>query len=59
MDNVISTAHRLCWTDTFVEAVGNDAITGIIDVLNGRLPPFVVNSDAKAHARVQSRGPHG
>jgi phosphoglycerate dehydrogenase-like enzyme len=54
MDNVISTAHCLCWTDTFVEAVGNDAITGIIDVLNGRLPPFLVNSDAKAHAHVQS-----
>ena len=54
MDNVISTAHCLCWTDTFVEAVGNDAISGIIDVLNGRLPPFVVNSEAKGHARVQS-----
>ena len=53
MDNVISTAHCLCWTDTFVEAVGHDAISGIIDVLNGRLPPFVVNSEAKAHARVQ------
>jgi phosphoglycerate dehydrogenase-like enzyme len=54
MDNVISTAHCLCWTDTFVEAVGNDAISGIIDVLNGRLPPFVVNSEAKGHTRVQS-----
>ena len=54
MDNVISTAHCLCWTDRFVEAVGRDAITGIIDVINGRLPPFVVNPEAKAHARVQS-----
>ena len=53
MDNVISTAHCLCWTDTFVEAVGNDAITGIVDALNGRLPPYVVNPDAKAHARVR------
>ena len=40
MGNVISTAHCLCWTDTFVEAVGHDAITGIIDVINGR-PAFV------------------
>jgi phosphoglycerate dehydrogenase-like enzyme len=54
MDNVISTAHCLCWTDTFVEAVGHDAIFGIIDVINGRLPSFVVNSEAKAHARVQA-----
>jgi phosphoglycerate dehydrogenase-like enzyme len=53
MDNVISTAHCLCWTDTFVEAVGNDAITGVVDALNGRLPPYVVNPDAKAHARVR------
>jgi D-3-phosphoglycerate dehydrogenase len=43
MDNVISTAHCLCWTDTFVDAVARDAIAGIIDVMNGRLPPFVVN----------------
>jgi phosphoglycerate dehydrogenase-like enzyme len=53
MDNVISTAHCLCWTNSFVEAVGHDAISGVIDVLNGRLPSFVVNSHAKAHARVQ------
>jgi phosphoglycerate dehydrogenase-like enzyme len=54
MDNVISTAHCLCWTGSFTEAVGHDAISGIIAVLNGRLPSFVVNSEAKAHARVQS-----
>ena len=54
MDNVISTAHCLCWTDSFVEAVANDAISGIIDAMNGRWPSFVVNSEAKNHARVRS-----
>jgi phosphoglycerate dehydrogenase-like enzyme len=54
MDNVISTAHCLCWTDTFVDAVARDAIAGIIDVMNGRLPPFVVNPEANDHARVRS-----
>jgi phosphoglycerate dehydrogenase-like enzyme len=54
MDNVISTAHCLCWTDSFVDAVARDAITGIISVLQGRLPDFVVNSDAKTHARVRA-----
>ncbi len=54
MDNVISTAHCLCWTDSFTEAVGRDAISGIIEVMYGRLPPFVVNLEAKAHARVRS-----
>ena len=36
-----------------MEAVGHDAISEIIEVMNGRLPPFVVNSEAKAHARVR------
>jgi phosphoglycerate dehydrogenase-like enzyme len=54
MENVISTAHCLCWTDSFVDAVARDAISGIILVLNGRLPPFIVNSEAKEHAHVQS-----
>jgi phosphoglycerate dehydrogenase-like enzyme len=54
MGNVISTAHCLCWTDSFVEAVARDAITGIINVVQGRLPDFVVNSEAKIHPRVRA-----
>jgi phosphoglycerate dehydrogenase-like enzyme len=54
MENVISTAHCLCWTDSFVDAVARDAITGIINVVQGRLPDFVVNSEATAHPRVRA-----
>jgi phosphoglycerate dehydrogenase-like enzyme len=54
METVIPTAHCLCWTDFFVEAVARDAISGIIAVLSGKWPEFVVNSAAKAHARVQT-----
>jgi phosphoglycerate dehydrogenase-like enzyme len=54
METVIPTAHCLCWTDSFVEAVARDAISGIITVLSGRWPEFVVNPAAKAHARVQT-----
>jgi D-3-phosphoglycerate dehydrogenase len=53
MDSVISTAHCLCWTDSFVDAVARDAITGVIDVIQGRLPDFVVNSEARTHPRVR------
>ena len=53
MENVITTAHCLCWTDSFVDAVACDAISGIVDVLNGRLPRFVVNPEARKHARVR------
>jgi phosphoglycerate dehydrogenase-like enzyme len=54
METVIPTAHCLCWTDSFVEAVARNAISGIIAVLNGHWPAYVVNPAAKAHARVQT-----
>ena len=54
METVIPTAHCLCWTDSFVEAVATDAISGIIAALNGRWPEYVVNPAVKAHARVQA-----
>jgi phosphoglycerate dehydrogenase-like enzyme len=56
MENVISTAHCLCWTDSFVDAVARDAITGILNVVRGRLPDFVVNSEATTHPRVRAWG---
>ena len=54
MVNVISTAHRLCWTDSFVNSVAKDAITGITSVVQGRLPDFIVNFEAKTHPRVRA-----
>jgi hypothetical protein len=54
METVIPTAHCLCWTDSFVEGVARDAISGIIAVLRDKWPEFVVNPAAKAHARVQT-----
>ena len=53
MENVISTPHCLCWTNSFVDAVARDAICGVINAVNGRLPEFVVNSEAKNHPRVR------
>ena len=40
--------------DSFVEAVGRDAIFGIIAALNGHWPEYVVNPAARAHARVRT-----
>ena len=54
METVIPTAHCLCWTDSFVDAVARDAISGIIAALNGHWPEYVVNPAAKAHGRVQA-----
>jgi hypothetical protein len=38
----------------FALTVPRDAISGIIAVLNGHWPEYVVNPAAKAHARVQT-----
>ena len=54
MDSVISTAHCLCWTDSFVDAVARDAITGIVNVVRGHLPDFIVNVEAKTYPRVRA-----
>ena len=59
METVIPTAHCLCWTGAFAEAVARDARSGIIAALNGYRPEHVVNPAAKAHERVKAwaRGP--
>ncbi len=54
IDNVLLTAHCLCWTNSFLDAVARDAISGIINVLDGRWPAFVVNTEVKTRARVKS-----
>lgn len=53
MESVIATPHSLCWTDTFMDGVAHDAISSIIDALDGRLPRHVVNPAAAGHPRVQ------
>jgi phosphoglycerate dehydrogenase-like enzyme len=52
LENVITTPHSLCWTDTFLAGVARDAITGIIDAMEGRLPRHIVNRAAIDHPRV-------
>jgi hypothetical protein len=36
---------------SFVNAVAKDAITGIINVVQGHLPDFIVNVEATTHPR--------
>jgi hypothetical protein len=44
----------LCWTDSFVVTVAKGAITGIINVVQGRRPNVVVNFEATTHPRVRA-----
>lgn len=53
MENVIVTPHSSCWTDTFMDGVARCAIKSILDVLDGRVPEFVVNRPALSHPRAK------
>jgi D-3-phosphoglycerate dehydrogenase len=52
MDNVVLTPHSLCWTDGFARAVGDSALTAIIDVAEGRTPRHAVNDVPKRTGKV-------
>lgn len=54
MDNVITTPHSLCWTDTFLDDVARSAIRSIVDVIQGRLPEHIVNRSAIDTPRVRN-----
>ena len=51
MDNVIVTPHSLCWTDECFHNMASTGLRSIVEVLNGRVPEFVVNRAVLQHAR--------
>ncbi|MDQ6672040.1 MAG: dehydrogenase [Chloroflexota bacterium] len=54
-DNVIVAPHAICWTDECFTAMGESACRSIVEVAAGRIPSFVVNSEALRHPRVRER----
>ena len=51
MDNVIVTPHSLCWTDECFHNMAAMGLRSIVEVLNGRIPEFLVNRAVLQHAR--------
>jgi phosphoglycerate dehydrogenase-like enzyme len=51
MDNVIVTPHSMCWTDECFHNMASTGLRSIVDVLNGRIPEFVVNRAVLQHER--------
>lgn len=51
MDNVIVTPHSLCWTDECFHNMAATGLRSIVEVLNGRIPEFLVNRAVLQHAR--------
>ena len=55
LDNVIVTPHNMCMVDQCWQGIGRSAVTSALEVSAGRLPQFVVNSEARDHPRVQEK----
>lgn len=51
MDNVIVTPHSLCWTDECFHNMASTGLRSIVEVLNRRIPEFLVNRAVLQHAR--------
>ena len=51
MDDVIVTPHSLCWTDECFHNMAATGLRSIVEVLNGRIPEFLVNRAVLQHAR--------
>ena len=53
MDQVIVTRHSLCWTDECFHNMASTGLASIVDVHQGRKPPFVVNPEVLDHPRAR------
>ncbi len=45
LDNVLLSPHAMAWTDELYEAQGREACENVLTVLQGNIPPHVVNPD--------------
>jgi phosphoglycerate dehydrogenase-like enzyme len=45
LDNVVLTPHTLCWTDECFRKMGESAVSSVLTVFKGEIPPYVVNRE--------------
>jgi phosphoglycerate dehydrogenase-like enzyme len=45
LDNVVLSPHSLCWTDECFRKMGESAVSAVLTVLKGEVPPYVVNRE--------------
>ena len=51
-DNVVVTPHGICFTDECMRRLAESAFRAALDVAAGRTPPYIVNPEALAGARL-------
>ena len=55
LENVIVTAHSICWTDEFFRNNAESAFRSVVAVATGKTPTFVVNRDVLQYKDVRAR----
>ena len=50
LDNVIVTPHGICFTDECMRRLAESAFRGVLDLVRGRTPPYIVNPEARQAA---------
>jgi phosphoglycerate dehydrogenase-like enzyme len=53
MEQVIVTPHSLCWTDECFHNMATTGLASVVDIQQGRRPPFVVNPEVLDHPRAR------
>ena len=53
MGNVILAPHALCWTDECFHNMASTGLASIVDLLDRRVPEFVVDRTVLDHPRVR------
>ncbi len=47
LDNVVVTPHAICFTDECLRSLAESAFRAVVDVAQGRMPPYLVNPEAR------------
>ena len=53
MEQVIVTPHSLCWTDECFHNMATTGLASVVDIQQGRRPPFIVNPEVLDHPRAR------
>jgi len=48
LDNVVVTPHAICFTDECMRTLAESAFRAVVEVAQGRMPPYVVNPQARS-----------
>lgn len=52
LDNVVVTPHAICFTDECMRSLAQSAFRAVVDVAQGRMPPYVVNPQAQLARKI-------